>query len=289
MLNKLNFSVITIVKGRKNHLHNLLKGVRSSSVLPDEILIVAIDEKPELSEFSDLPIKIVLIKSNSENLPIGKARNVGAKNAKYDQLVFLDVDCIPEENFFDQLITEGLANRTLIMANPHYLTESLSSNYSQNELNNKSMPHPHRPEIKHLREADDYMLFWSLAFYIPKTLFELLEGFDEQFTGYGAEDTDLALKIKSRCHQFPLLLSSAKVFHQQHPVYSPPVHQLNAIVTNSRIFYKKWDRWVMENWLEEFRKLNLIEWSIEGDSIRIINDAENELVEKCYKPEAAFM
>ena len=47
MQNKVKFSVITIVKGREEHLHNLLQGVEMSSLQPDEIMIVAIIQSTE--------------------------------------------------------------------------------------------------------------------------------------------------------------------------------------------------------------------------------------------------
>jgi len=289
MQNKVKFSVITIVKGREEHLHNLLQGVEMSSLQPDEIMIVAIDEVPELSAFQDLPIEIIQISSQGANLPIAEARNIGAQNANFDHLIFLDVDCIPHPDFFDDTITQGLSHKTLIMGNPYYLECSLPKNFELNELEALSAAHPARPEIKELAEASDYMLFWSLAFYIPKQLFKVLEGFDAQFTGYGAEDTDMAMKISQLKSIYPLLLSPAKVYHQQHPVHSPPVHQVEAIVINARIFYEKWERWVMENWLEEFTKLGLIQWQADGSTIEILKQPDKDLIEQSYRPEAAYM
>jgi len=100
MQNKIKFSVITIVKGRETHLYNLLQGVKTSRLQPDEIRIVAIDEVPDLTAFKDLPIEISEISSKGANLPIAEARNIGAENAKFDHLIFLDVDCIPHPDFF---------------------------------------------------------------------------------------------------------------------------------------------------------------------------------------------
>lgn len=289
MQNKIKFSVITIVKGREAHLYNLLQGVKTSRLQPDEIRIVAIDEVPDLTAFKDLPIEISQISSKGANLPIAEARNIGAENAKFDHLIFLDVDCIPHPEFFDDMITQGLAHKTLIMGNPYYLESSIPQNFELSDLEELSAAHPARPEISELVEAGDYMLFWSLAFYIPKQLFKVLEGFDAQFTGYGAEDTDVAMKMRQIKSIYPLLLSPAKVYHQQHPVHSPPVHQVEAIVINARIFYEKWERWVMENWLEEFRKLGLIRWEADGSTIEILKQPDKDLIEQSYQPEAAYM
>jgi len=289
MRDNIKFSIITIVKGRETHLRNLLTGINRSSLKPDEVVIVAIDDVPQLDNFQDLPLSVYSLSSAGTNLPIAAARNLGASKAKNDHLIFLDVDCIPHPHFFDEIISQGLAHKTLIMGNPYYLKSTLGNNFELQDLEEMSNPHPARPVITEVREAEDYMLFWSLAFYVPRQLFNLLEGFDPQFTGYGAEDTDLALKIFQLRNKYPLLLSPSRVYHQQHPVHTPPVHQVEAIVINARIFYEKWGRWVMENWLEDFTKLGLIDWKEDGDTIEILQKPGKELMQQCYKPEAAYM
>lgn len=289
MQNKAKFSMITIVKGREAHLYNLLKGVVNSSLQPDEIIIVAIDDTPDLSAFGELPINIVQISSQGANLPIAEARNRGALEARFDHLIFLDVDCIPHPEFFSDMIAQGQKHTTLIMGNPYYLERTLPKKFELKDLEKLSAAHPARPVISELREAEDYMLFWSLAFYIPKRLFHILEGFDAQFTGYGAEDTDMAMKMIELKDTYPLMLSPARVYHQQHAVHSPPVHQVEAIVINARIFYEKWERWVMENWLEQFRELGLIDWQEDGNTIEILKQPQQDLIAQCYQPEAAYI
>ena len=288
MNSKDKFSLITIVKGREEHLHNQLIGVRRSSYIPDEIIIVAIDDTPVLEKFGDLPIRLIHLKSSDKNLPVAKARNAGALAARYEHLIFLDVDCIPSGNFFTSLFDQGKKHRTLIMGNPRYLTLKISNNTNEKELHRLSIAHPHRPKINKLEHSPDWMLFWSLCFYIPTNLFLEIGGFDESYTGYGAEDTDLSLKL-NQTGKYDFLLSEAVVYHQQHPVYSPPVHQLDSIVTNAEVFYKKWNRWVMENWLSDFKNYNLIEWEEDSDRIKSKSMVSNHLLQKCFKPDAPFM
>ena len=283
-----DFSVITIVKGRQAHLSNMIKGIRRSSVIPREVIIVGIGEEPELEDFEDLPLKIYSLDSVAKSLPIGEARNLGASKATTNNLIFLDVDCIPSESFFEQILVQGLANRSLIMGNPRYLLNKIDGEFSQDWLANNSIHHPHRPKVVGTRAANDYMLFWSLAFYIPKSLFELLGGFDTSYTGYGAEDSDLALKLRA-LPGFRLYLSEATVYHQQHPVYSPPVHQMDAIIRNAEIFYGKWNRWAMDNWLAAFAELGLIKWESEASRISKIAQPSEVLLEQYYKPDHPFM
>ena len=282
------FSVISIVSGRQSHLNNLIEGIKQSSVLPDELIIVGINETPKLSVENELNLKIYKLDDPGEHFSAARARNFGASKASNNHLVFLDVDCIPSVQFFEQILIQGIANNTLIMGNPRYLLKSLEPNFPVDSLFENSIHHPHRPKINGSMIADDYMLFWSLAFYIPKHLFQKLEGFDEKYCGYGAEDTDLSLKLKYT-PGYKLLLSEATVFHQQHPVYSPPVHQLDSIINNAEIFYKKWNYWVMDNWLEDFQKMGLISWNSNGKYIQKIKEPSEVMKAECFKPEAPFM
>ncbi|MFV8224324.1 glycosyltransferase family 2 protein [Christiangramia aquimixticola] len=288
MTTDLKFSVITIVKGRALHLQNLLQGIEKSSLKPTEVVIVSIDEDPEISAFDKLPLNVFRINSEDGHLPIGKARNYGAKKANNDHLIFLDVDCIPSSTFFEQILTQAISSKTLIMGTPRYLTRELPRNYKADDLDKYSIHHPHRPQISGLQKTSDYMLFWSLTFYIPKNLFIKLEGFDERYTGYGAEDTDFALKLK-HTPGYSFYLSEACVYHQQHPVYSPPVNKVDEIIKNAEIFYSKWNRWVMENWLKAFAEKDLINWSMDATSISKTGTVTDKLLEECYKPNAPFM
>lgn len=281
-------SLITIVKGREQHLRNLLKGVLRSSYIPDEIIIVAIDELPDMAGFDNLPLKFIYLKSVGKHLPIAKARNTGARASSNEHLVFLDVDCIPSSGFFEQIFLQGCIHKTLVMGNPRYLTEKISYDINEEELKKLSIHHPHRPIVNELEISKDWMLFWSLCFYIPKFLFQELEGFDENYTGYGAEDTDFSLTLKQKGN-YRFLLSEATVYHQQHPVYSPPVHQLDSIITNAEIFYKKWGRWAMENWLQAFQKLDLINWLETSTRIEKKKMPSKELINRCFQPEAPFI
>lgn len=282
------FTLITIVSGRANHLHNLLEGVRQSSIRPDEIIIVGINETPSLEAFKELPIRLLSLEFEGGYLPVAKARNYGASQASFDHLIFLDVDCIPSGSFFEQILLQGVANPTLIMGTPRYLNSGIDRDFKVSDLEEISCHHPHRPEVNGIITAQDYMLFWSLAFYVPKQLFEELGGFDEKYTGYGAEDTDLSLKLRETTG-FKLMLSEATVYHQQHPVYSPPVHQIDSIIQNAKIFYAKWKFWVMDNWLAEFQKMGLIHWELEGNYLEKIKEPTEELKAECLKEDAPFM
>ncbi len=300
---KLKASIIIIVSGRKTHLLNTLDGIENNTLVPSEVVIVSMNEKLELNpkKSYSFELKLVDLFLPSHRLPLAQARNTGVENAKEEMLIFLDVDCIPSANFLDKMATclskfvdNDFMKTGLVMATPRYLN-FLSEEEKQagiaediNFLMENSQFHPYRPEIiEPCQRNEQYELFWSLCFGLSKTRFKEIGGFDENFVGYGGEDTDFSFMAREK--GVPFFLSNAIVFHQQHAVSTPPLGHFKDIVTNANAFYKKWNRWAMEAWLEEFVKLDLIEWN-EGSNkpITIKNYPSKELLESCLKEKAAF-
>lgn len=280
----MNFSLIITVSGRINHLRNQLLGVKSCILIPAEIVIVAINEPHlDLSDFSELPIRIVHIGCKTARLPISKARNTGARASSYDKLFFLDVDCIPDNSYFEEMLTYFKDDRVL-MGNPHYLPKDPGD---IQRIYEKGIPHPHRPQIMEALQAHDYNLFWSLCFAMSRDSFDRIGGFDEGFLGYGGEDTDFAWKLKD--WELELWLTPAKVYHQQHPVYTPPLGHIEAIVDNANYFYKKRGFWIMETWLKEFEEMGLIAWEQKKESIRLVRNPTPEEKAEAYQEDALFM
>jgi hypothetical protein len=114
-----------------------------------------------------------------------------------------------------------------------------------------------------------------------------IEGFDTNFNGYGGEDTDFAWKLEK--HDIPFYLTEHLVFHQQHPVYSPPLNHLDPIIQNVKYFKAKWGKWIMENWLEAFAENEYIRWNSNNNILEKIRDPNESELKNAYKPEAPYM
>jgi len=249
----MKLSLITIFSGRHQHLKNQLTGIARGTSMPDEIIIVGINEKYNTAEFPALPIKFMNIDWEGKYLPIAKARNLGAKYAENEFLIFLDVDCIPSETFIEKMFTDLQKNFGCIMGNPYYL--EAHTDIKNEDLKNSSKPHPVRPYVKKLSSCNDYNLFWSLCFGIKKSVFLEIKGFDTNFNGYGGEDTDFAWKLEK--HNIPFYLTEHLVFHQQHPVYSPPLNHLNAIIQNVNILKRNGENGSWKTGWKLLHKMNI--------------------------------
>jgi GT2 family glycosyltransferase len=118
--------------------------------------------------------------------------------------------------------------------------------------------------------TDAVELFWSLSFAVlRRTFLERIGGFDEGFTGYGGEDTDLA--FSARAAGVPLAwVPEAIAYHQDHEHHDPPLHHLRDIAVNARRFRERWDVWPMEGWLCAFVDAGLVRW--DGRDLEVLRD-----------------
>ena len=264
-MNKL--SVLTIVRNREAHLAQLVEGLRRSARQPDELVIVDMGDAPIARPAAAFPIRVD--RFETKGLPLAAARNRAAASARGDQLLFLDVDCIAMRDCPGRLSATLDEYDALLCADVRYLgpTDARGS-WDEQTLLAAGAAHPVRSfPASGLHEEREAGLFWSLAFAIRRVRFEALGGFDEAFTGYGAEDTDFG--YRARATGLPLLfVGGAITCHQYHDSHDPPVQHLDDIVANARRFHARWQEWPMQGWLDRFAAMGLIEWRDGAPTVR---------------------
>jgi len=257
----MSLSVLTLVKDRPGHLAQLIEGLRRSEVAPDELIAVDMGSTPPI-KVDATPFPIHIVRIDGKGLPLAAARNAAARSATSDMLLFLDVDCIPMRGLVGAM-TEVLDDqRALVCAQVRYLGRNDARlNWKEADLLARSAGHPlRRFPASGLRRVEDAGLFWSLVFGISREAFFDLGGFDEAFSGYGAEDTDFG--FRARKAGLPLLfMGGPGAFHQQHDAYDPPLQHFSDILRNASTFRTKWGEWPMAGWLSSFEKAGLIEWT----------------------------
>ncbi|EIZ79858.1 family 2 glycosyl transferase [Novosphingobium sp. Rr 2-17] len=256
----MSLSVLTIVKDRPGHLAQLVEGLRRSDVAPDELVVVDMGSEPPVV-IAQMPFPVRVVRLERDGLPLAAARNIAAQTASGEALLFLDVDCIPMRGLVDAVARVLDGNDALICAQVRYLgRDDARSDWHEADLLGRSSGHPvRRFPANGLRQVDDAGLFWSLVFGIRRQRFLDLRGFDEAFTGYGAEDTDFGFRAREA--GLPLLfMGGPGAFHQHHDTFDPPLQHFEDVVRNARIFFERWQRWPMEGWLHAFERAGLIAW-----------------------------
>ncbi len=264
-------SIITLVNGREKALQNFITGILLGDEKPDELVIVFMNELPYSLPQTSFPVKTVILNSE-EQIPLAKARNLGAKNAQYENLVFLDVDCIPDIGLL--ALYKNMDEEKLHSGVVRYLSKTATEHIDFERLFEMSLPDAIRSSL----DAIPYELFWSLNFACNRKVFNKIGGFNEEFTGYGGEDTDFA--FRARDANIQIEKSGATAFHQYHDSYQPPLNHFSAIVKNAKLFHSIWNKWPMEGWLIQFESLGLISW---GKEITVIRDPKLQEVEQALK------
>jgi GT2 family glycosyltransferase len=264
-------ALLTLAHGRHHHLEGLLRGLDGGSLLPDLVVVAAMDD-PQIAAVvgahapGGVPVEVVPVDAHRWGLPLATARNRAAEHAiaaGAELLVFLDVDCIPGRRLVERYrdvagaATPGVSD--VWSGAVHYLAPRVAGQaYSTADLE-QSKPHAARPvaPADGLLAADDLRLFWSLSFALLASTWQRIGGFDEGYDGYGGEDTDFAMQL-ARAEGRLWWVGGAAAYHQHHEVESPPRRHLVDIVRNSNRFAARWGWFPMEGWLTAFADEGLI-------------------------------
>jgi GT2 family glycosyltransferase len=275
--------VVTLNKGRGAHLARLLEGL-SRGAVPDRCVIVEMGGEDD--PLPALPCPVARIPFASAGLPLAAARNAGRRAAgEVDTLIFLDVDCIPSADLVAGLTAASAERDGLICCAVRYLPAgAVRDDWREADLDRAGHLHP----VRHFPDAGIVPspqpgLFWSLAFAVRASTYDRLGGFDESFSGYGAEDTDLAFRADAMGVP-TLFLGGPRAFHQHHPGYDPPLQHFRDIAANAQRFHDRHGIWPMDGWLDGFSRLGLIapDWR---EGIRLLRDPTSEEIAAARLPD----
>lgn len=262
-------SVITLARGRDDHLVNLVKGLANQSVPPNELVVAVMQETPYVLPDVGFPIRQFHVLG--DDLPLAAARNAAARRAVGRDLVFLDMDCIPAPDLVEIYRDRLERLDGLLMGEVLYLPGGATEgDWDCSAFAAQGVKHSDRygPPASEIEPCADYRCFWSLNFAIRRDTFLAAGGFDERYRGYGAEDTDFGKSVTMA--GVPLAwIQGGLAFHQYHPHFMPPVHHLDSVVRNAELFEAKWGYRTMGHWLHAFRLMGLVD-DAEGAPIRIL-------------------
>jgi GT2 family glycosyltransferase len=255
-------AVVTVVRGRHEHLKRQQDSLGGVHRQPDALVVVAMGD-PEIADVvSSGPLadrSHVIDLPSGPQLPLAAARNRGASCAfddiRADLVVFLDVDCLAGPGLIDGYV-DGWRRTSpgprLLSGAVSYLDRPRAGGYNKTDLT-ATRPHPARPAPApgELVRAEDMRLFWSLSFALDAETWSAVGGFDEGYVGYGGEDTDFGQRATSAGASL-WWLGGAPAYHQWHPVSDPPVEHLVDIVRNANRFRERWGWFPMQGWLNAF-------------------------------------
>ncbi len=262
-------SVVTLAKGRPDHLRNLVIGLGRQTTPPVELIVAVMQDQPY--DLPDAPFPVRQMMVTGHDLPLATARNRAARAAAADALVFLDMDCIPAPGLVADYARYLAGVDGLLMGEVMYLPGGATDGeWRSEDFADVAVRHSDRrgPPAEGIEQCADYRCFWSLNFAMRRDTFLNAGGFDERYAGYGGEDTDFG-KVVSTAGIPIAWIRGGLAHHQYHPHHMPPVHHLDSVVRNAQLFEAKWGYRTMGHWLHAFRLMGLID-DRGGDPIRIL-------------------
>jgi GT2 family glycosyltransferase len=262
-------SIVTLAKGRAEHLYNLVLGLTRQTTPPRELIVAVMQDEPYVLPETDFPVRQLMIAG--EALPLAAARNLAARTATGEGLIFLDMDCIPAPGLVTDYAGHLATYDGLLMGEVMYLPGGATKgDWRSEDFAAVAVRHSDRrgPPAEGIEACGDYRCFWSLNFAMRRATFLAVGGFHEGYNGYGGEDTDFG-KVLDTAGVPIAWIKGGLAHHQYHPHHMPPVHHLDSVIRNAELFEARWGYRTMGHWLHAFRLMGLID-DRPGQPIRVL-------------------
>jgi glycosyltransferase involved in cell wall biosynthesis len=187
---EMNISIVIPMYNSEKTIINTLEALQTQKNKNYEIIVVddgstdsSFESVESFKKKNDLPIKLI----NQENAGPAKARNYGVEHSKGDIIIFLDSDCIPPDNWVEEMV-KPLKGK-IVGCNCGYMVkneESLIARYVDYEIAKR--------HEKLVGKSIDTTGTYSASFL--KSAFIEAGGFDTNYKTASGEDFDFAFNIK---------------------------------------------------------------------------------------------
>jgi N-acetylglucosaminyl-diphospho-decaprenol L-rhamnosyltransferase len=277
-------SVLTIVRGRSSHLANLIAGLERQARAPDELVIAWMQDAPLPLPETRFPVRSVLVPGDP--MPLAAARNRAAEAARGEQLILLDVDCIPAAGLVERYAATADA-AGVRLGDVLYLPPGGVERIDDAALDRIGVRHPAKPELAEdeIRATPSHGELWGLSFALSAADWRRAGGMDERYIGYGGEETDFAARLE-RAGVTMAWVGGARAYHQHHPIHIPPLQHFDAILRNARLFHATWGRWCMDYWLGQFAERGLI--AIDDAALTVVRAPTRDEIDATLDATALF-
>lgn len=239
----MNVSIIITFYNGVNILNLCLKSILDNTNFDGELEILIINDNPNISlyEINCLfsPLCDLTVHNMPSNLGYSAACNEGVKLAKYNYIVLMDCDIIPQKYWLNELIytynkqpTPGSVSAKIIEADTGKLF-----GYGIGVHGVDIIIYKRHGKIDEFSEVDrNFIMVSSGCLFMKKSLYEKLNEQDEVF--FNADnDLDLTYRIHL-CGKTNSISSKSIVYHRGH--VSGNVRILPSRQDSKAWFFKKW-------------------------------------------------
>jgi glycosyltransferase involved in cell wall biosynthesis len=241
MSRAIDLSVILSTYQRPGHLRRSLASLSMQRGVTGRFEVIVADDGSEdethdiVHQFArtvDFPVKLTT--HPHEGFRLARCRNDGVRASSGAYLLFTDSDCI----FLPDHLQKHLACRragVVRAGNSYRLERELSARIDLDAIISgayrKWVPWELRRQMMRRWATDFYYEFTAHPTKpklngcdcgIWRTDFEKVNGFDENFEGWGCEDDDLGLRLRRAGVRITSILRHTRVYHLWHPL--DPTH-----------------------------------------------------------------
>ena len=234
-------------------LNLVLKSVENQTVLPHEILIAddgSTTETKQLIEAFKENKRLHIKHFWQEDKGFRKSSilNQAVAGSESDYIIQVDGDCILHKNFVEDHLKASQKGVYLYGARvnilPHAVAtvlekEIISFNYFSKEIKNKSRS-LHLPSLSNLykihRNYSDKFRGCNVSFW--KKDFIEINGYNEDYEGWGREDSDLVIRMGNKGVRTKRLRYAGIVYHIHHKINSRDNFERNDAIQNQTITNK---------------------------------------------------
>ncbi|MCD6487460.1 MAG: glycosyltransferase [Syntrophobacterales bacterium] len=231
-------SIIISFYERLKYLKACLDSLSSNSGDFDEVVIAddgsgesCVRELRGLIKSYDFPI--VHAWHRDEGFRLAASRNNGIKRASGDYLIFLDCDFMVLPGTIEYHLNAARRGR-FVAGFCKYLSEEQTNKIFQTGVSNTLLEEsysslPEKPIVRDHRNFVRHRILYSLHlagarkqrcsshFSIHRADMEYINGYDENFVGWGGEDEDLAIRFAKAGFQGKSIMREARALHLWHP------------------------------------------------------------------------
>jgi len=262
----MKISLLTTFFNRPDHIRLLLASLARQQRLPDEVIVADDGSDPACAAAlqtytAQAPFPTRIIRQDHQGFRAAAARNLAIRAATGDYLLFIDGDImlLPESLArHEQIAGAGqvlCGNRALLDATS---TQALFA--SSAPLDNQMLEQAwQQADPAEARKAETLFAHharlrrWHLARpHKPKILgchfslfrqdAERINGFDENYVGWGYEDDDFAMRLYKTGVRPVSVIASVRALHLWHPSLAPDTGQRHRDRPNRAYFRRRFVR-----------------------------------------------
>jgi len=230
-------SVIVPTYNAPRELDLVLTGLRHQSTAPAEVLVSDDGSGPETAQLLEewkahLPVRHV--RHDDEGFRKSRIVNETVRRARGDYLCFLDGDTVPHRRWLEDHLFSARKNRVLcgrrVRLGPdvsqrvtrawieegklgEWFGELASSGDTRNFGRGLRLP-IWAACVLRLRGRK----LMGCNFSLPRAAFEAVNGYDEDFDGFGGEDHDLGVRLRNAGYRMTPLINRGCTYHLHHPM-----------------------------------------------------------------------